>query len=92
MGGQSSTIIKNVCDTKMLYEQQLESISKTMNNINTKVETALKQAAANKVNLDNFNYKGYADRYIDLRTTFGYNKEWLYNHYLEYGLVEKRIG
>ena len=53
MGGQSSTIIKNVCDTKMLYEQQLESISKTMNNINTKVETALKQAAANKVNLDN---------------------------------------
>lgn len=46
----------------------------------------------NKVNLDNFNYKGYADRYIDLRTAFGYNKECLYNHYLEYGLVEKRIG
>lgn len=53
MGGQSSTIIKNVCETKMLYEQQLEAISKTMNNINTKVETALKQAATNKVNLDN---------------------------------------
>lgn len=53
MGGRSSTIIKNVCDTKMLYEQQLESISKTMNNINTKVETALKQAATSKVNLDN---------------------------------------
>ena len=34
MGGRSSTIIKNVCHTKMLYEQQLESISKTMNNIN----------------------------------------------------------
>lgn len=53
MGGQSSTEIKNVCKTKMLYEQQLESISKTMNNINTKVETALKQAATSKVDLDN---------------------------------------
>ena len=53
MGGQSSTIIKNVCKTNMLYKQDLEAISKTMNNINTKVETALKQAAANKVSLDN---------------------------------------
>lgn len=53
MGGQSSTIIKNVCKTNMLYEQDLEAISKTMNNINTKVETALKQAATSKVDLDN---------------------------------------
>ena len=41
---------------------------------------------------ENFNYKGYSDRYDDIKIAFGYNKELLYKHYIEYGLVEGRIG
>ena len=47
---------------------------------------------SDNVHIDNFNYKGYADRYSDLKEAFGYNRTMLYNHFLEYGILEKRIG
>ena len=42
--------------------------------------------------LETFNYVAYADRYEDLKKAFGYDKKALYDHYLTYGIKEKRIA
>lgn len=42
--------------------------------------------------IDEFNYVAYADRYPDLREAFGYDKNALYEHYMNLGINEKRIG
>lgn len=42
--------------------------------------------------IDNFNYVEYADRYIDLKIAFGYDKNALYEHYITYGIAEGRIA
>ena len=42
--------------------------------------------------LKTFNYVAYADKYDDLKKAFGYNKEALYNHYINYGIYEGRIA
>lgn len=39
---------------------------------------------------DIFNAEYYADSYTDLKMTFGYDEEALYNHFLKYGLKEGR--
>lgn len=39
---------------------------------------------------DSFDYISYADKYQDLKKAFGYNKEKLYKHYLDYGIAEGR--
>ncbi len=42
--------------------------------------------------IDNFNYAAYANRYADLKEAFGYDKNALYEHYITYGIKEKRIA
>lgn len=42
--------------------------------------------------IDEFNYIAYADRYPDLRNMFGYDKEALYDHYVNCGKNEGRIA
>ena len=42
--------------------------------------------------MDEFDYVAYADRYPDLRKTFGYDKEALYEHYVTCGVDEGRIA
>lgn len=42
--------------------------------------------------IDEFNYVDYADRYQDLKEAFGYDKKALYEHYINYGINEKRIA
>lgn len=42
--------------------------------------------------MDEFDYVAYADRYSDLRETFGYDKEALYEHYVTCGMDEGRIA
>lgn len=47
MGGKSSSLIKRVVENKMLFSIDLESISKSMTNINSSIENSLNQAAEN---------------------------------------------
>lgn len=42
--------------------------------------------------IDEFNYTDYANRYPDLKEAFGYSKEALYDHYITYGINERRIA
>lgn len=42
--------------------------------------------------IDEFNYMAYADRYPDLKNIFGYDKEALYDHYVNCGMNEGRIA
>lgn len=42
--------------------------------------------------IDEFNYVAYADRYPDLKSAFGYNKDALYEHYVAFGIDERRIA
>lgn len=42
--------------------------------------------------MDEFNYMAYADRYPDLKNIFGYDKEALYDHYVNCGINEGRIA
>lgn len=42
--------------------------------------------------IDEFNYVAYADQYPDLKNTFGYDKEALYDHYINCGINEGRIA
>ena len=42
--------------------------------------------------LETFDYVAYADRYEDLKKAFGYDRDALYNHYLTFGIYEKRIA
>lgn len=39
-----------------------------------------------------FNYKFYADLYLDLKNTYGYNEAALYKHWITYGVKEGRIA
>lgn len=45
-----------------------------------------------KVDKEVFNYVLYADRYPDLKKAFGYDKEKLYKHYIDYGIAEGRVA
>lgn len=38
-----------------------------------------------------FDHVAYADAYPDLKAAFGYDKDLLWNHYLEYGKLEGRV-
>ena len=42
--------------------------------------------------IDEFDYVAYADRYPDLKSVFGYDKDALYEHYITLGINEKRIA
>lgn len=42
--------------------------------------------------IDEFNYMAYADQYPDLKSIFGYDKEALYDHYINCGINEGRIA
>lgn len=42
--------------------------------------------------IDEFDYMAYADRYPDLRDALGYDKEALYEHYVNCGINEGRIA
>ncbi len=42
--------------------------------------------------IDEFDYMAYADRYPDLKNLFGYDKEALYDHYVNCGINEGRIA
>lgn len=42
--------------------------------------------------VDQFNYIEYADRYSDLMDAFGYDRDALYEHYINYGIKERRIA
>lgn len=42
--------------------------------------------------IDEFNYVAYADKYPDLKAAFGYDKDALYEHYITYGIAERRIA
>lgn len=42
--------------------------------------------------VDEFNYMEYADRYSDLMDAFGYDRNALYEHYINYGIKEGRIA
>lgn len=39
-----------------------------------------------------FDYVAYADKYPDLKGMFGYDKNALYEHYINYGINERRIA
>lgn len=41
--------------------------------------------------IDEFDYVAYSDRYPDLNSAFGYDKEALYQHYINFGIYERRI-
>lgn len=42
--------------------------------------------------IDEFNYVAYADKYPDVKAIFGYDKDALYEHYITYGIDERRIA
>lgn len=42
--------------------------------------------------IDEFDYKAYADRYPDLKDVYGYDKDALYEHYINFGVDEERIA
>lgn len=42
--------------------------------------------------IDEFDYVAYADRYLDLREVYGYDREALYEHYITCGIHEGRIA
>ena len=42
--------------------------------------------------MESFNHVAYADRYADVKESFGYNRAALYNHYITYGIREGRIA
>lgn len=42
--------------------------------------------------MEEFNYTAYADQYPDLKEAFGYDEEALYNHYITFGINERRIA
>ncbi|MCM1241830.1 MAG: L,D-transpeptidase family protein [Roseburia sp.] len=42
--------------------------------------------------IEEFDYMAYADRYPDLKSVFGYDKEALYDHYITCGVNEGRIA
>ena len=42
------------------------------------------------LDINSFNYQGYADKYPDLKAAFGYNQALLYNHYMTIGYKEGR--
>lgn len=42
--------------------------------------------------IDEFDYKAYADRYQDIKEAFGYDPNALYEHYMTFGIKEKRIA
>lgn len=42
--------------------------------------------------IEEFDYVAYADSYPDLKEAFGYNRDALYEHYMTYGVNEKRIA
>lgn len=42
--------------------------------------------------IDEFDYVAYANRYMDLREAYGYDKEALYDHYVTCGMNEGRIA
>lgn len=42
--------------------------------------------------IDQFNYVAYADKYPDLKAAFGYDRNLLYEHYVTFGINERRIA
>lgn len=48
------------------------------------------QKAGESRSIDNFDYVKYADTYADLKAVFGYDKQALYNHYIQCGMAEGR--
>lgn len=42
--------------------------------------------------IDEFDYVAYADRYQDIKEAFGYDKNALYEHYMTFGIQEKRVA
>lgn len=62
--------------------KMLNNNANIVNNINININI--------NENKDKFNYKKYADDYSDLKKAFGYDKEKLWNHYLNYGKKEGR--
>ncbi|MDE7284410.1 MAG: L,D-transpeptidase [Lachnospiraceae bacterium] len=42
--------------------------------------------------IDEFNYTAYADQYPDIKAIYGYDKEALYDHYINCGINEGRIA
>lgn len=42
--------------------------------------------------VEQFDYIGYADRYIDVKNAYGYDRDALYAHYMNFGMKEKRIA
>lgn len=42
--------------------------------------------------IENFDYIAYADRYVDVKAAFGYDKTNLYMHYMTCGIYEGRIA
>lgn len=49
-------------------------------------------AAAEEITYENFDYIAYADKYPDLMQTFGYDRDSLYNHYVNMGRDEGRVA
>ena len=54
------------------------------------LKTATETTPAQPVSSETFNFKGYADKYPDLKTAFGYDQAALYNHYVTFGQAEGR--
>lgn len=52
----------------------------------------LNQEEAAAVSFETFDYTAYADRYADVKASFGYDKTALYTHYINYGINEGRIA
>ena len=48
--------------------------------------------AADNITYENFDYMAYANTYSDLLQAFGYNKQSLYTHYINYGRSEGRVA
>ena len=42
--------------------------------------------------IDEFDYVAYADKYPDLKSVFGYDRDALYEHYTTLGIYERRIA
>lgn len=53
---------------------------------------SVKAYAARKITWDNFDYVSYANKYSDLLDAFGYDKNSLYNHYINNGIGEGRVA
>ncbi|MCR4588458.1 MAG: hypothetical protein K5682_08635 [Lachnospiraceae bacterium] len=47
---------------------------------------------AAEITYDNFDYVAYADTYADLKEAFGYDKDALYQHYINNGIKEGRTA